>query len=322
MRYYKIEIDGIPIFTSYDQSRARSNPAALQVELDIPISTYATPAGSAFVKVWGIPLEIISQSKQLNGKTIKVYGGFQKGLPLANPQQAGLLVQGYIFQAFGNWIGKEMSLDLIVVAGPVPLDLSKKDAPRNIVLLWKKGQLLADVLKTSFATAFPTLTPNININSKLVTQSENEVGVYETLEQFASYLYDVSKSIISDTSYPGVSVSITDKNINVFDGSTPAAQTKIISFNDLVGQPTWIDAPSIQFKCPMRADVQLFDKVKMPPTLVTNSSQAQTSLINQRASFQGEFQISTMRHYGNFRQPNAGSWVTVFNAFPLTTQKA
>lgn len=74
----------------------------------------------AFVKVWGIPLSMISQAKNLAFKKIKVYGGFQRALPLANPKQAALLVQGYISQAFGNWQGTDMSLDLIVSPGVPP----------------------------------------------------------------------------------------------------------------------------------------------------------------------------------------------------------
>jgi hypothetical protein len=94
-RYYRIEIDGGPTYTSFNNGV--TNPAALQVELDIPVAPFASPASTgAFVKIWGIPLDDIRQSKDLRFKGIKVFGGFQKGLPLANPAQAGLLVQGYI----------------------------------------------------------------------------------------------------------------------------------------------------------------------------------------------------------------------------------
>ena len=41
------------------------------------------------------------------------------GLPLANPAQSGVFVQGQVYQAYGNWIGENMSLTLeIVPAGP------------------------------------------------------------------------------------------------------------------------------------------------------------------------------------------------------------
>lgn len=321
MRYYKIEIDGGKTYTSFENGR--TNPAALLVEWDIPVWAFDTPAGSAFVRIWGVPLADIGQAADLNFKGIKVYGGFQKGLPLARPEQSGLLVQGYIFQAFGNWIGTSMSLDLYIMAGPSP---ATRDAPKNLVLNWKKGASMKDAINTAITTAYPGYTANININDKLVTQNENENGFYETLTQFSQYLKETSKAIIGGTTYQGITVTMSEKTINVFDGSAAASSSsggsKVVAFNDLIGQPTWIESPSIQFKTAMRADFKIGDQINMPPSLVTNSARAATSLVNQRAAFQGKFQIATMRHVGNSRQPDAGSWVSVFNAFPLTTSSA
>ena len=95
-----------------------------------------------------------------------------------------------------------------------------------------------------------------------------------------------------------------------------------MAFQDLIGQPTWIEAPFIQFKTMMRADLKVGDQVTLPKTLVTNSAQAQSSLINQQVAFQGKFQIQTIRHVGNFRQATGDAWVTVFDAFPLQVQAA
>jgi hypothetical protein len=39
-----------------------------------------------------------------------------------------------------------------------------------------------------------------------------------------------------------------------------------------------------------------------------------------QVSFQGKFQIATVRHVGNFRQPTGDAWVTVFEAAPLQLQ--
>jgi hypothetical protein len=35
-----------------------------------------------------------------------------------------------------------------------------------------------------------------------------------------------------------------------------------------------------------------------------------------------ERELAAMRHVGNFRQPTADAWVTVFDAFPLQVQAA
>ncbi|MCA1386021.1 MULTISPECIES: hypothetical protein [unclassified Bradyrhizobium] len=77
---------------------------------------------------------------------------------------------------------------------------------------------------------------------------------------------------------------------------------KQIASNDLIGQPTWIQAPSIAFKTVMRADLKIGDEIRMPKTLITNSQQTMSSLIYQSAAQQGTFLLSSMHHLGNDRQ--------------------
>lgn len=322
MRYYRIEIDdGALVFQSHDGTR--NLPGALQIEMDVPANPFADPKGSAYVKVWGIGLDLISQSKNLNFKSIKVYGGFKKGLPLANPNQSGLLVQGYIFQAFGNWIGTEMSLDLIIGAGPAPKTTGNGStaALRNLVINWKKGTPLGDAIKTTLGDAYQGLTVAVgNIKSSLIAP-EDQVGYFSSIEDFATYVRQISRAVIASDDYQGVNLFLSGKNWTVYD-SPPSSTVKDIEFKDLIGQPTWLAAQTIQFKCGMRADIQIGQDVRMPKTQVTNSQQAQTSLTNQKVSFQGAFQILGMRHVGNFRQPDASSWVTVFDAFAKQTAAA
>jgi len=60
----------------------------------------------------------------------------------------------------------------------------------------------------------------------------------------------------------------------------------------------------------------------MPKTLITNTQQAQSALVNQAAAQQGTFLVTSIHHFGNFRQPDAYSWVTEFNAAALNVQSA
>lgn len=87
-------------------------------------------------------------------------------------------------------------------------------------------------------------------------------------------------------------------------------------------QPTWIEAPSIAFKTMMRADLKVGDEVMMPKTLIRNTQQAMSSLINQNVAQQGNFILTSMRHIGNYKQPDAYAWVTEFNAVPKQIQSA
>lgn len=313
---------GDATYTSY--VNGQTLPGAWNVEVDIPEIDQATPMGFAFVRVWGISVAEIAQANDLVGKNIQVFGGMQKGLPLANPAQAGLLTSGVIFQAFGNWIGTDMTLDIIVA--PCPASGSDKGGPgslvnpRNLTLNWQNGQGLSDALKQCLQTAFPGYTVNVNVSSSLVARSNQSlVGAYSTLQQLAQAVRAASLSIVKTANYAGVSIVSRGTIIDVFDGSQQqSGQVSAISFVDLIGQPTWIESPNIQFKTVMRADLKVGKQITLPQTVTTNSSASNSSLINQRLTFQGGFSIVSLRHIGNYRQPTADAWVTVVEGAPNT----
>jgi len=333
-RYYRIEIknpktgviitppgfNGLLGGASYTSFvNGQTLPGAWNVELDIPVVQQAAPQGYANVTIWGISRQEISQASDLNGMNIAVYGGMQKGLPLANPAQAGLLVQGTVFQAYGNWIGTAQTLDLVISPGMTtaasPGGFGTLAQPKNIVLNWKAGTTLSAALKTTLSTAFPGMPSNININAGLVRPND-EVTFYPTLEQLAQYVRSTSRDIIKTANYPGVSIA-PDKagsSLNVYDSSS--GTPKQIDFIDLIGQPTWLQPRTVSIKTVMRADLTMGQSILLPKAVVTNTAAAATSIANQQPSFQGSYDIISLRHVGNFRQPSADSWVSVIDATP------
>lgn len=288
---------------------------AQNIELDIQAAPLHIPTGAAYLKIWGISLAEISQASNLNNMSIEIYGGMAKGLPLANPAQSGLLIQGSIQQAFGNWVAVNQTLDIMI---NTPYGEATK--PRNIVLQWKRGQKLADAIDNSLAVAFPEYKRVININSNLVLTSDQEPGYFQTAAQFAFYLRQLSISILGGD-YPGVDVLLTQDTFSVYDNTTLSTPTEL-KFTDLIGQPTWIGFNQIQVNCVMRADLDVGDYVQMPklPLLTTTSaSQSQYSSNKNKSGFQGIFKITRMRHVGNYRQPPGEAWVT---AYEMTLEKA
>jgi hypothetical protein len=279
----------------------KSDPNALLVEMDIPVSAFATPYGSAFVRIWGVSIQDISQASDLNGFNIQVFGGMQKGLPLANPAQSGLLVEGVVQQAFGNWQGVNMTLDIIITTGTG----SAKD-PKNLVFDWKAGTPMATAIANTLKTAFPTYTQTININPNLVL-SNDEPGYCQTAEQFALYVKGISQNIIGGA-YPGVDILVKEKAFIVYDGSTQTTPKQLL-FTDLIGQPTWTGFNQINVSCVMRADINVGDYVKLPPTVASTTSQSY-SQYRSNSVFQGVFFVGAVRHVGNSRQPDGASWIT------------
>lgn len=319
---FDADLLGGATYTSF--VNGRTLPNALNVELDAPTIDAATSQGFSLARVWGISLQEISQAKDLVGKNIAIFGGMQKGLPLAKPAQAGLLVEGVVFQAFGNWIGTDQTLDLVISPGPAsgsdPGGLGTLAAPRNLTLDWKGGAPLGPALKSCLGTGFPGYTINVNVSADLVRPAgDTPTGFYPTLGQLAQDMRTMSASIIKTKGYAGVSIVPTARAINAFDspqGDKPIA----IAFEDMIGQPTWIESPNIQLKTVMRADLAVGGRITLPPTLVINSAQANSALLNQRANFQGGFFVVSIRHVGDFRAPSADAWVTVVEAAPLTVQ--
>lgn len=325
MRYYSIKLtdkNGQPMaafpavpgalvngssFTSF--VNGKTDPNALNIELDIQAYAAHIAGGGSYVRLWGIGLNQLGQSSDLNGANIEVYGGMQAGLPLANPSQSGLLVRGGIQPAFGNWIGTDMTLDLVI---SLPFQTGQPSVPgaANVVHNWKKQTPLKDALQSTLTTAFPTLTPKININPKLIL-AYDDIGFYQTIEQYSQYLNNITKNIIGGT-YPGVSLVVQNGKIIATDGTADQDSIHTINFQDLIGQPTWIGPNQISVKTVMRADLEVANKIRLPQSASTTTSGSASQLRNS-LTFQGTWQVSEVRHVGNFRQPTAEAWVTVYN---------
>jgi len=356
MRYYEITITDqqtgatvtptsapvSPLATYTSYANGRNLPGALDVAFDIPVTNLDNPGGpgdtAAVVQVRGVSLQEISQARDLTNKLVSVSGGFRPGLPLASAaaKYSGLLTSGYVLQAFGNWVGTEMTLDLVIAsgfgpqgAGPLvitpsvqPLGLGTDRQPRNLVLNWLPGQTLGLAVRNALAQAFPGATIIDNTSPNLInTKGQAQVGMYSTAQQFAQVVNALSRGINQNSNYSGIVISQVGQvrqNSQTFtlnDGTRQSQNPKRILFQDLIGQPTWIDLNTVQFKCPMRADIKIGDFVLMPPALATTAlNPLGGQQLRQSSTFKGQFTIQRMRHVGNFRQPDADSWVSTFDA--------
>lgn len=291
-------------YTSFNTDGS-TNGAALRVELDVPIYTYGEPAGQAHIKISGVDYGDIQSSSDLNDADITVYGGMAAGLPLANPQQAGILVKGSVWQAYGNWLGHDVSLELFIVA-------RKPDS--NLSFTWSQGTSLESAVRQVLKIAYPSATVTGGYDASLV-YTEDQPFAYSNLQQFARFVLDTSKTIITSADYRGAQIVQTATGFALFDG-TSQPKAKPISYLDLVGNATWLEPGLMQFMCPMRADLIPGDVVTMP----VGSNQVQTASglarARQQTAFQGDFQISRIRHLGDSRQLSAESWVTVVDCYP------
>jgi len=325
-RYYRVEI-GPEVATPIGGAQASNNAGAVftnrvngkcdtgaqTLEMDVQVTQFATPAGQAWVRIWGPSLQQISQASDFNGAPIRVYAGMQDGLPLATSEvpQAGLIVSGMVYQAFGNWQGINQTLDFVIsVDGG-----ATQDSPAPLSFLWNKGEPLAPVLQQTLSSAYPKYQIKVNISPDLKLP-QDESGVYQTLEQFARYIQKVTQPIIGG-SYTGVNITLRDNVIIADDGTQNVADTVELLAQDLVGQPTWLGAFTVQFSTVMRADLDVGRKVKFPAVAGLQAITSANSQSNARSksAFQGTWTIVYIRHVGNSRAPEAQNWISVFQAF-------
>jgi hypothetical protein len=298
----------------------RTDPGALNIEFDLPITPQHTPQGQHYIRIWGVGLPMLSQASNLNGMSFVLSAGMKPGLPLATAAapQAGILVEGEIYQSFGNWQGVNQTLDLIVQGSSfVP--------EHGIAFNWPANTPLAPALSATLYQGFPAYKQNINISAPLL-QNAPEWGAYPSLSTFSQYLQVRTQAMgaksTGNANYPGVQILAVNasKTIYVFDNSYKTVQ---VAFQDLIGQPTWMGPGTVSFKTVMRSDIAIYNQIQFPPGVMapfvltsTNASGigAQSS---SKTAFQGLFSVNEVHHYGNFRQPDGESWNTTFSVASL-----
>ena len=311
-----------PWQTTSRQLVGQPNPSALNIYADLPVAPYHTPQGGSFVRIWGLGLQCLGQASDLNPvdnvfKTFVLRAGMSKGLPLANPNQAGIVAQGLIYQAFGNWTGTEQTLDLILMPGSGP---TNSDVP--ISWNWARGQSLQSALQQMMTQAFPTYTANINISANLIAPSDQH-GVYVSIAAFAKWLNAYTRKLGAQTNgsgYTGVMIAPFGTGIYAWDGAGPVKpKTVALQFQDLIGQPSWLEANTVLFQTTLRGDINWNDRVTfptgvMPPfALTTPAAVYPNSPTASKSAFQGTFIVNKeLHHYANFRQDDAESWNTTF----------
>lgn len=300
----------LALYTSFNPD-GTTNGRALQVEFDIPVSNFGDLVAGANLKIYGVNFADITAAANLNDADITVYGGMAKGLPLANPAQAGIIMSGSIFQCWGNWQGREISLEMVVYAKG-----GTNDAPVNLSFTWLKGVTLGDAVTQALKIAYPGAPVTGSFSPSLV-YTEDQPFAYKTLSQFCAKVQEVSKVIIPDPAYIGAQIVQQGAGFRLYDGTVKPAP-KYISYLDFIGQPTWLDAGTMQFRTVLRADLNVGDTVQLPRTSNVINTAASLSRFRDTGAFQGVFTIRNIRHIGSSRQTNAEAWMTVCDCYAGT----
>ncbi|KHN59916.1 hypothetical protein [Aeromonas hydrophila] len=325
MRRYRIEIVDDEGNSPLDSDGKQIGPfdtadtpgRGLNIEFDALIAGLDVVVSGTVLTIYGLPITMLRQSVSLTGKTVKVYAGFDTGLPLANRDQFGLIISGKVFNAWANWLGTYQTLNLHIT--PMPLTIStKKEIP--ITLDGKAGEKLSDVMRRGIQAAYPNFKRiDIFIGDDLVLPEDGNAP-YQSLSHLSTVVRSLSKATKgSPDDYQGIQISIHDNEIiRIFDGTAAKDGVNILP-HELVGQPTWIELNKVSFKCPMRADLSCGDIVVLPQGLASSPLMVNTD--NARSSyrdaslFSGKFLITSVRHIGEFSNPDgSNAWNTIYEA--------
>lgn len=328
MRYYEITITQSeanlaaganafpPITFSTLDSAGKNNTSALKIDLDVFQTWFHQPAQLGYLRVYGVSYETLKQGANLSNTNISIKVGMSKGLPFANPAQQGLVINGTIFQAFGNWQGNMVTLDLVIVNQVA--DITKKP---NLSFVWEKGVPLQTAITQTLQNAYGTVnssgarTPASvygQLSPKLI-YTETQPYTYTSLESFSLAMNRLSKQIIANDQYMGASITSVNGGFLLDDGTAPATETINVDYQDLVGNLTWLDLYTVQAKLVMRGKIDIGNYVKFPALSPATSTANSFSQLRRNVSFNGVFRINKIRHVGSSRQADANSWVTIID---------
>jgi len=327
MRYYSITISPsqqsstqfAPVtFTSLANNSQNyqnriDNGSALRVDLDIFQNLFHQTAQNGLLTIHGVSFEDLNQSANFNNARIRISIGMSKGLPFANPAQAGEIIDGTILQCFGNWQGTEVNLNFIIVG----LTYVAPNDKVNFSFTWKAGTTLESAIRQSLNTAYPNIQIYGSLSSNLV-YNQDQSWQYDNIISFSTYINQTSKQIIKTAGYLGASITSTNQGFLITDG-TATTNTINVNFTDIIGNLTWINISTIQAKLVMRGDLNIMDKIVFPKGSPITNSPATFGQNRNNLAFQGVFQILNIRHVGNSRQADANSWCSIVDCtIPVT----
>lgn len=344
MRYYDIRIDpvssgtenrfgevtasgskGLRFQTHPNGLTSRPDPGALHVLMDLPVSTFDVVNGNAYLEIRGVDIATINQASNLQGAQISIQGGMGKGLPLAKPDQAGTLISGSVYRAYGNWLNTDMSLNLLIQPFTEPQTGSTYPP---LVWHWQVGQDIQDAIKYTITHAMDGYTCDFSGMSGTMMGVADQAGVYQDITAFAAVLQSDSMAGNQTPGYRGIRFFVRGKTFYFYDQSSNK-NPKQIQFEDMIGQPTWLGPfpyPSIMLQTVMRGDISVGDVITMPDFNQQGSNQVLTGYgtiaptsqnitsPKDRSLFKGNFEVTRVRHIGDSRNPDGAGWVTVYEA--------
>lgn len=196
-------------------------------------------------------------------------------------------------------------------------------SPLNLIHNLQPNQPLSSAIQQTLSTAFPHANINVNI-SDMLKLAYQDAGMYQSLEQYAGYLNNLSQSIMGVNSNnnqgpnPGIRITSIGTSLDTWHPPYSLGDADI-NYLELVGQPTWIKPQTISVKVVLRGGLKPGMYITLPNTVVGFSgpeAMLPAGAPDQRThvSLPGTYQITRLLHIGDLRNPDGASWTTNIEA--------
>ena len=188
--------------------------------------------------------------------------------------------------------------------------------PLNLIHNLLPNMPLSSAIQETLNRALPGVPVNMAIHPSLKLGYQ-DAGMYQSLQQYAGFIKNLSNSIMGSKNYGGVRMTSNGTGIDVWDGTTSLGTGDVTAL-DLIGQPVWVNRYQVSVKVVMRADLKPGMDFTIPPntlmTLGPGAIQIGTSEQRTNISIPGTFKIDKVLHIGAFRNPDGNNWCTIYEA--------
>jgi hypothetical protein len=261
------------------------------------------------------------------------------------PPRAQTRDDGGLFSSIGSLAGSFDSI-LSTLAGALGGG-GFMTTPANLIHNLQIGMPLSSAIQQTLSTAFKGMGIKMLISN--YSLQYQDAGFYQSLQQYNGYLKQLSTSQaggasalggaigaigsaiggdvgsaissvgsavggLSSSKGSGIDIFAHANNLIVTDW-TQAYATVQLSYADLIGQPTWINATDIQFQTILRGDLVPSSDVSLsfPATIFGVTASNDTSNLNflqSLTTFSGTAQLYKVVHVGDSRSPDGMQWRT------------
>ena len=308
----------------------RFDPGALDIQFQFTensLTTFDTSSGAASITIRGIDIATVKAAENLRGKTVSLYAGMGRGLPLSKPEQSGEILLGTVMSSVGNWEGTDLSLTLYVLPYIVPpeqwgtpiapgLTPTEQQQPvDNLQFHCRWGEDLTIATKQALKAAATNYHVEFKIPNAVRLASREYTGRYHSLKDLCIGIGRIWKE--SEGLDLAISIRSNSLVVTTDDHTKKAAK---VPFEELMGQPAWNGPAEISFTTALRADICVGDLVELANISEAGLIMAQNSAaifaLRQHSLFAGTYVVRTISHLGQFRSPDGLQWASTFTCYP------